>query len=157
MDIQIRNMRLEDYPVFDGFMARLHSLHQKNRPDLFLPSEHPLSREFFERGLENPNAVLLLAEADGKPAGMCVFELEDNPRDPLLIPGKRAYINDIFVGEEYRRLGIATALYRETERIAKERGARQLYLTVWEFNDDARRFYEKLGLRPRTCTMDKTL
>lgn len=157
MEIHIRSMRPEDYPAFDSFMARLHRLHQEARPDLFRPAEHPFSREFFEKQLESPNVNLLLAEIEGRPAGMCVFELDENPLDPLLTSMKRAYINDIVVAEEYRRLGVGTALYRETERIAKSCGAKQIFLTVWAFNEAAQRFYEKLGMSLRAYTMEQNL
>ncbi len=155
--LMIRDMRPEDYETFDRFLGQLHKLHQEARPDIFRPAEHPLSRGFFEERLVSPETHLLLAEADGVPAGMCLFEMENAPRDPLMLPQKRAYINDIFVAEEFRRLGIAHALYRETERRAKELGAESLCLTVWEFNESAQRFYRKMGMAVRTLSMEAKL
>lgn len=99
----------------------------------------------------------MLAEVDGLPAGMCLFEMEDIPRDPLMFPKKRAYINDIFVAKEFRRQGIARVLYRETELRAKKLGAESLCLTVWEFNENARRFYEKMGMGVRALNMEAKL
>lgn len=156
-DLIIRDMRTEDYPVFDRFLGQLHKLHQEARPDLFRPAEHPLSQGFFEERLNDPGTRLLLAEVGGLPAGMCLFELEDGPRDPLLFPRKRAYLNDIFVAEGFRRMGVARALYREAERRAKDFGAEELGLTVWEFNESAQRFYREMGMTVRTLNLEKKL
>lgn len=156
-ELSIRPMGPEDYDTFDRFLGQLHRLHQAARPDLFRPAEHPLPPDWFRQRLEDPNNVFLLAEVDGRPAGMCLFEFHDGSRDPLLFPVKEVYINDLFVAEEYRRQGIATALYREAERIGADRGAKQISLMVWAFNESARRFYEKLGLNVRTFTMEKEL
>ncbi len=156
MKVTIREMTLEDYPSYDRFLGQLHRIHQEARPDLFRPAKHPFSLEYFENCLRAPGTRLLLAEADGAPAGMCLFELE-SPRDPLMFPEKRAYINDIFVAEEFRRLGIARALYREAERQAKALGADSLCLTVWAFNENAQKFYREMGLSVRAYQMEAKL
>jgi GNAT superfamily N-acetyltransferase len=54
-------------------------------------------------------------------------------------------------------LGIGQALLRRAERWAAERGASELELTVWEFNQDAIAFYEKLGYVTERRTMWKTI
>ena len=47
---------------------------------------------------------------------------------------------------EYRRKGVATALIREAERLAKEKGCTQIGLEVGSTdNPDAKRLYEHLG------------
>lgn len=156
-EIAIRDMRAEDYEAYDRFAGLLHRMHQEARPDLFSSAEHPFPREYFEKCLQTPGLHLLLAEVDGLPAGMCVFELRDFPRDPLMLPIKQAYVNDIFVAEEFRRLGVGHALYRETERRAKALGAETLSLTVWEFNESALGFYRKLGMNVRYYQMEAKL
>src|SRR5260370_33948047 len=47
---------------------------------------------------------------------------------------------------EYRRKGVATALIREAERLAKEHGCTRIGLNVGSAdNPDAKRLYEHLG------------
>jgi GNAT superfamily N-acetyltransferase len=47
---------------------------------------------------------------------------------------------------DYRRKGVATALIREAERLAKEHGCTQIGLNVGNTdNPDAKRLYEHLG------------
>jgi GNAT superfamily N-acetyltransferase len=56
-------------------------------------------------------------------------------------------IQDVFVRPELRRRGIATALTREAERRAVERGYEHISLSYGIANDAARRLYERLGYR----------
>ena len=54
-------------------------------------------------------------------------------------------------------MGIGTLLYNETVRLAKERGADTLMLTVWAFNENALRFYKDLGMTERNINMEMKL
>ena len=54
-------------------------------------------------------------------------------------------------------MGIGTLLYNETVRLAKERGADTLMLTVWAFNESAMRFYKGLGMTERNINMEMKL
>ena len=54
-------------------------------------------------------------------------------------------------------MGIGTLLYNETVRLAKERGANTLMLTVWAFNENALRFYKDLGMTERNINMEMKL
>jgi GNAT superfamily N-acetyltransferase len=54
---------------------------------------------------------------------------------------------DLFVTQAVRRSGAGTALMREAREIAVSRGARQIVWTVYERNEEALRFYERIGGR----------
>jgi len=57
-----------------------------------------------------------------------------------------AFLEAGATGVAYRRKGIATALIREAERLAKERGCAQIGLEVGSTdNPDAKQLYEHLG------------
>ena len=57
-----------------------------------------------------------------------------------------AYLEAGATRVEYRRKGVATALIREAERLAKEKGCTQIGLDVGSTdNPEAKRLYEKLG------------
>ncbi len=46
---------------------------------------------------------------------------------------------------EYRKKGVATAIIRQAERLAKEKGCTHIGLNVGTDNSTAKRLYEKLG------------
>ena len=56
-------------------------------------------------------------------------------------------IQDVFVRENRRRRGIATALALAAETLAAGRGYRRISLSYGIANDAARRLYEGLGYR----------
>ncbi|MEK3886653.1 GNAT family N-acetyltransferase [Bacillus sp. FSL K6-3431] len=49
--------------------------------------------------------------------------------------------------DEYRRMGVATAIIQEAERLSKEMGRIYIGLEVGIGNPEAKRLYEKLGYR----------
>ncbi len=71
-----------------------------------------------------------------------------------MLPHRIAYIDNICVDKAYRGRGAGRLLYDETVRMAKERGADTLMLTVWSFNTDAIEFYKHLGMKERNINME---
>jgi len=89
----------------------------------------------------NPLCKILIAELDGEAVGylnyfMGVFMDDATPA---------LHVADFFVGTKHRLRGAGKALMLEARRIAADHGASRLLWTVWRKNDDAIRFYEKLG------------
>lgn len=70
---------------------------------------------------------------------------------------KTAYIDDIFVRKEYRRKGVAKALFAQLERRAKAQGAERMDLMVWDFNETALEFYKSLGMTIQRYILEKQL
>ncbi|HEY1108173.1 MAG TPA: GNAT family N-acetyltransferase, partial [Opitutaceae bacterium] len=64
------------------------------------------------------------------------------------------YIYDLAVAEAHRREGIATALIRELQRIAAERGAWVIYVQGDYGDDPALALYDKLGVREEVLHFD---
>lgn len=155
--VTIRPMAEGDYPVFDRFEAALHEMHRQARPDLFVPCEHPASEEEFRKMLDNPLCVKLLAEQGGRPLGMLVAYLREPDGSPIQRPMKTAYISDLYVAEEARRMGAGKALYQAAQSRAKAWGAEFWGLTAWPFNEAALKFYESLGFTVQSYTLGAKL
>lgn len=68
-----------------------------------------------------------------------------------------AYVDDMFVHPSYRGQKIATTLFHEMERRAKELGAGRIDLMVWEFNESAQKLYRSLGMIPQRYILEKLL
>jgi len=64
------------------------------------------------------------------------------------------YIYDLAVAEEHRRQGIATALIRELQRIAAERGAYVIFVQADYGDPPAVALYTKLGIREEVLHFD---
>lgn len=87
---------------------------------------------------------IVIAELDREVVGYVTYFIGvfmDDPTPTLYVP-------DFYVRKECRRRGIGKALMLEARRIGAELGASRLFWTVWDKNEAAIRFYEKLGARP---------
>lgn len=139
----IRPMRPEDFPAVSAMMDDLHALHVENRPDLYVPMSPIYPENVYLEKLADPATLCLLAEEDGAAAGLCFVEMR---KRTCMRNIPSAYMDDLYVSPAFRRRGVATALFRRAEALAKEKGAVRLDLMVWGFNREALAFYESLGM-----------
>jgi len=67
---------------------------------------------------------------------------------------KNIEIDDLCVDEKYRKKGIGKRLFEEVKTYSKENGINFIELMVWEFNENARKFYENMGMKIRINRME---
>jgi GNAT superfamily N-acetyltransferase len=91
-----------------------------------------------------PRAEVLIAQADGQPAGFALFFHTYSTF--LARPG--LYLEDLFVRPAFRRQGVGRLLLTRLAAIAVARGCGRFEWSVLDWNEPARRFYESLGARP---------
>src|SRR5690606_37875788 len=84
----------------------------------------------------------LIGEVDGEPAGFALFF----PNYSTWEGRAGLYVEDLYVEERARGIGLGRALMAEVARLAAERGAPRVELAVLDWNP-ARAFYERLGMR----------
>ena len=96
---------------------------------------------FLRRILQDPNAVMILCEVNGKIAGNCHVT-----RHNKLKTRHRASIG-IALTQEFVGQGIGTAMFAEMIRLSGEWGVEQLELEVFEDNHRAMGLYRKMGFR----------
>lgn len=70
---------------------------------------------------------------------------------------RHAYLLLLYVAPAHRRRGIATALLEVAHGWASQRGDRQIALQVFSTNQPALALYEKLGYRPYSLLMMRSL
>jgi ribosomal protein S18 acetylase RimI-like enzyme len=78
---------------------------------------------------------------------MVRMRLYDSPTQAWMVPARRAHIEELAVHAARRRTGCARALLEAATTWAREQGATQLLLTVWEGNQAAEQLYAALGYR----------
>ncbi|OAS84219.1 MULTISPECIES: GNAT family N-acetyltransferase [Metabacillus] len=59
----------------------------------------------------------------------------------------RAFLEAGLTKDKYRRMGVATAIVQEAERLSKEKRCTHIGLEVGIENSEAKRLYEKLGYK----------
>ncbi|MBL8332745.1 MAG: GNAT family N-acetyltransferase [Rubrivivax sp.] len=94
---------------------------------------------------ERPVAEALVAEVDvdGRPEVVAFALFFTNFSTFLAQPG--LYLEDLFVRPAHRGKGIGEALLRRLARLAVDRGCGRFEWSVLDWNENAIRFYERMG------------
>ena len=150
----IREMRKEDFFEVDRLMAQVHKLHVNGRPDLYVDVDHIYSEEQYYEMVENDDMITVLAEEEGSVVGICMVSMRSRT---CMIKRRTAYMEDLCVDESYRGKGIGTDLFVFAKKKVKEMGAERLDLMVWEFNESAKKFYEKMGMKTQRYILEEQL
>jgi GNAT superfamily N-acetyltransferase len=99
-----------------------------------------------QRQIGDATRVNLLAETpDGVLAGHAQLHF-DGDTPAAVAPRPAADVARFYVDVAVPGRGVALAMMAEVERIAAARGMRALWLSVWQEQPQAVRFYEKTGL-----------
>lgn len=113
------------------------------------PAEH--GRGYFSDLVGREDGVCLLAEADGATVGY----LASYVRGPdSLRPVRVAVLESMYVREGARCVGVGERLVLAFLGWAEGHGAGWASVSAYAANGAAIRFYEKLGFRPRSVTLE---
>ena len=152
--MEIRFANTGDIPGMLELLQQVGQVHHDIRPDIFRPDCQKYDAAALTQLLEDPSRPIFIADMDGAVAGYCFCIHKDFQGDPVMTDRRELYIDDLCVDETRRGSGIATRLFYHVRKYAAECGCSAVTLNVWCGNDSAMRFYEKLGMSPRSITMD---
>jgi GNAT superfamily N-acetyltransferase len=139
LTLRIRTAQPADVPVIADLIRQLAKFEK-------LENEVVLTEELLVIGLFGPHpyAETVIAEEDTQPIGFALFFHTFSTF--LARPG--IYLEDLFVLAEHRGRGVGRALLAHLAHLAVERGCGRLEWAVLNWNQEAIRFYERLGARP---------
>lgn len=158
MNVTIRRATADDYLPLCDLFDELDALHRDHLPRLFQKPAGPVREEEYYRGLlADENVGLFVAEAEGRPVGFLHAVVRDAPPIPVFVPRRYALIDGIAVKAEFQHRGIGRMLMNAVHEWAGARGAIDIELNVYEFNQAAIAFYERLGYETLSRKMSKTL
>lgn len=100
--------------------------------------------ETVKKELSDKNDLYFFIEAKGEAAGYLRL-MEDYSNFPLMKQWKALELKRIYVDKAFHGKGLAQELMTFAESFAKENNYEVLWLGVWEHNNRAKRFYEKMG------------
>ena len=135
----LRFATIEDVPTILGFIRELAEYERLS--DEVSADEATLRETLFG---DRRVAEVILAETEGEAAGFALFF--HNFSTFLGRPG--IYLEDLYVRPSHRGRGIGEILLRRLAALARERGCGRLEWSVLDWNEDAIRFYRRLGAVP---------
>ncbi|MGF3104057.1 N-acetyltransferase family protein [Rossellomorea sp. DUT-2] len=153
MDIHIREATKDDYDVVHGIQRQVHEMHTKERPDHYKMADTTLDKEYFNHLIEGENTKVFLLEED-QPIAYSILTIRHTEERPILIPKKVVYMDDFGVDHKYRGKGLGRIFFEKIVEYAKNTEADSLELGVWEFNENAIKFYESMNLKTKMRRME---
>jgi GNAT superfamily N-acetyltransferase len=138
MSLSIRAARPGDEAEILRMIRALAAFERE--PDAVVATEAMLAKALF---VENAHVRAHLAERDGRAVGLALWFLNFSTwtgRSGL-------YLEDLFVDPSERRSGVARALLSALAQEALARGCMRMDWAVLDWNEEAMRFYERIGAR----------
>ena len=158
MTIIVRKATTNDYNILCELFDEIDALHRDNLPHLFQkPSGSVREQDYYSGLIADENVGLFVAEADGKLVGFVHAIVRDTPAFPVFVPRRYAIVDGIVVKSEFQNHGTGRILMDKMQEWAIAKGATSIELNVYEFNETAISFYEKLGYQTFSRKMSKEL
>jgi ribosomal protein S18 acetylase RimI-like enzyme len=127
----------------------VQDLHATAEPALFRPSDDMPGIESFHRELmTREEGFTFVAEVDDEVVGYACGVVQRRASHTFAWPHERLNLDQIAVHPSHRRSGVGTALMQRVDALADSLGLDEVALDSWEFNAQARRFFESLGYAP---------
>jgi N-acetylglutamate synthase-like GNAT family acetyltransferase len=121
--VRVRPAATSDHSWIERFLADNHSSRIARRGQIVQPLDHSM----------------LIAEADGAPAGLLTYIVDGDSCEILTLHAVRQWA------------GTGSALIESVKTIARQAGCRTLWLLTTNDNVDALRFYQRRGFRLRVA------
>lgn len=132
-DVIIRKALHEDMPKVLHLIHEL-AVYEKSPESVSLSLE-----ELTEAGMgEHPMYHCRVAEYQNQVVGFCLFYMGFSTWK-----GKMVYLDDLFVLESYRKMGIGHLLFEAVRNFAQVQNANLMRWMVLEWNEPALSFYRK--------------
>lgn len=155
--MEIRLANETDIPGMIRLLQQVGQVHRDIRPDIFRPGVQKYNEEELIPLLADPLRPVFVAVAEDQFLGYCFCIHKNYAGDAVMTDRQELYIDDLCVEETTRGIGVATKLYGHVLDHARKRGCGFVTLNVWCGNAGAMAFYEKMGLTPRSITMEQAL
>ena len=154
MDIRFAEERY--IPAMIGLLQQVGQVHHNIRPDIFRSGAQKYDEAALAELLKDPARPIFVAD-DNSVLGYCFCILEETANHPVLEDERTLYIDDLCVDENCRGRHVGKLLYEYACRFARAQKCNTVTLNVWQGNDSAMAFYEKMGLKPRKIYMETRL
>ncbi len=143
----LRSAKFADIPALsrlasESFVAKFGELYKPADLTTFL--NDMLSEQAIAQELANPDRLYRLAEADGELLGYCKIGFSCGFREEAR--GKRVMeLKQLYTASAATGQGIGAALMDWAMAEFRARGADEVQLSVFAYNDGAHRFYQRYG------------
>jgi ribosomal protein S18 acetylase RimI-like enzyme len=152
--MNIREATKSDYDNVHHIQKQVHEIHTNARPDQYRMAQATLDKMYFEGLIESESSKVILLEQDERVVAYTILNIKQPTQRPIIVPNMIVFMDDFGVDEPYKGKGIGEKLFTWVVNFANEVGASSLELAAWGFNEDAIKFYEKMGMKTKLIRME---
>jgi ribosomal protein S18 acetylase RimI-like enzyme len=152
--VRVRQARPEDVPSLVALFQELDRMQADWRVFTPRPGFYDEVGAKYREAMNNPDAVVLVAEDDEGPDGEVVGMAYGEARVPSRFSDERALeLSGVVVRAGFRGRGVGRALVAEAARFASEREIDWVELKTFAPNRGAMEFWEDLGFEARVIQL----
>ena len=153
--MQIRRAEKKDIEGVLRLLSQVLELHAAIRPDIFVPGTTKYTATELEEMFRNDLLPVYVAvDAKDRVMGYAFCAIKEQPFSNNMVPFTSVYIDDLCVDAAFRGQHIGEKLFEHVKEEARKLGCYELTLNVWEGNDGAMGFYERMGLKVKSKTLE---
>lgn len=154
--MEIRRGIEEDIDKLLSLLNQVLEIHANIRPDIFVSGKTKYTRDMLIDMLKDDNNPIYVVD-DGGVVAYAFCQIRQAPFSTTMHQNKELFIDDLCVDENQRGMGTGKLLFDFLKEEAKRMGCYELTLNVWEGNDSAKVFYDKMGMKVKEYTMEYIL
>jgi ribosomal protein S18 acetylase RimI-like enzyme len=153
----IRKAAEDDLPQLMALNIEVHEYHRQARPDIFKDPTPEAVRRHLVSYLATDQVATFVAEEGSQLLGYVQVEVKVIPEGDFNKQVRHGIINNLAVTASMRRNGVGRKLLQKAEEWLRQKDLDYSQLNVWEFNESAIRFYEKIGYSNYSRKMARSL
>lgn len=150
----IRRAEIRDIDRILKLLSQVLEIHAKIRPDIFISCTTKYTREQLTDIISDDTRPIFVADNGDKVVGYAFCVIRRAAFETTMKPRKTLYIDDLCVDDCARGFGVGKTLFNYVKEFAAKNGFDDVTLAVWQGNDSARAFYEKMGMTPQETIME---
>lgn len=156
--MRIRNAEKKDIAKVLHLLNQVLEIHAALRPDIFIPKTTKYTeKELLEIFADNNRQTYVATDENDNVLGYAFCILKKQPHSNNMVPFTSFFIDDLCVDSGSRGQHIGLKLFAHVKQEAKKMGCYEITLNVWEGNDAAKSFYEKIGMKTKETQMEYIL
>ena len=145
--MRVRLASLRDYEELCALFDQLDEIHREARPDMFQPFPPPArTREQVAHWLAQADSTVLVAQSeDGRGRARRAADPRCRAASPARVPRKVIEVDNLVVRADQRGRRIGRRLLAAVVEWSRQRRADACRGPWYDFNRDAKRFYQSFG------------
>lgn len=155
-EVKVEIAILNDAEDIARISYQVGKMHDEAVPEYFKPTDESEHLRIVKDMLKSRDNIVFKAIYEGRICGVLFLRIVEKLGQGATY-SKYGVITNFGVDENYRKKGIGTALMVKVEEYVKEQGLEALDLSVFVFNSNAIKFYERLGYKALDLNMRKIL